>query len=89
MRALLASPVSTPILCVCFTNHALDQFLEGLLDAGIEGVVRVGGRWVVRPSPSSLQTWRAQPKCHAPLGAAVGGPSCIHATHRVSLRASM
>eukprot|EP00210_Caulerpa_lentillifera_P007100 g6793.t1 len=32
-----------PILCVCFTNHALDQFLVGLLDAGITGVVRVGG----------------------------------------------
>lgn len=27
-----------PILCVCFTNHALDQFLEGLLDAGIDKV---------------------------------------------------
>ena len=23
--------VAAPILCVCFTNHALDQFLEGLL----------------------------------------------------------
>ena len=28
-----------PILCVCFTNHALDQFLEGLLAAGIEKVM--------------------------------------------------
>ncbi len=26
---------SGPILCVCYTNHALDQFLEGLLKAGI------------------------------------------------------
>ncbi|CAI5462650.1 unnamed protein product [Closterium sp. Yama58-4] len=24
-----------PILCVCFTNHALDQFLEGLIASGI------------------------------------------------------
>jgi hypothetical protein len=32
-----------PILCVCLTNHALDQFLEALLDAGITGIVRVGG----------------------------------------------
>lgn len=32
-----------PILCVCYTNHALDQFLVGLLDAGIESIVRVGG----------------------------------------------
>jgi hypothetical protein len=32
-----------PIICVCLTNHALDQFLESLLDAGINGIVRVGG----------------------------------------------
>ncbi len=32
------------ILCVCYTNHALDQFLEALLDKGITGIVRVG-RW--------------------------------------------
>jgi hypothetical protein len=23
-----------PLLCVCYTNHALDQFLEALLDVG-------------------------------------------------------
>ncbi|XP_063233033.1 NFX1-type zinc finger-containing protein 1-like isoform X1 [Bacillus rossius redtenbacheri] len=33
----------TPILVVCFTNHALDQFLEGLLDV-TENLVRVGGQ---------------------------------------------
>lgn len=33
-----------PILCVCYTNHALDQFLEDLWDAGIKDIVRVGGR---------------------------------------------
>ncbi|OAQ22437.1 hypothetical protein K457DRAFT_55974, partial [Linnemannia elongata AG-77] len=26
---------SGPILCICYTNHALDQFLEHLLDQGI------------------------------------------------------
>lgn len=36
-------PSLAPILCVCFTNHALDQFLVGLMDAGITGIVRVGG----------------------------------------------
>lgn len=30
------------MLCVCCTNHALDQFLEALLDKGITGIVRVG-----------------------------------------------
>ena len=32
------------ILIECYTNHALDQFLEGLLDRGIKGIVRIGGR---------------------------------------------
>ncbi|KAK7114307.1 NFX1-type zinc finger-containing protein 1-like [Littorina saxatilis] len=33
-----------PILVVCYTNHALDQFLEGILSFCPEGIVRVGGR---------------------------------------------
>ncbi|KAF9302798.1 hypothetical protein BGZ74_004840, partial [Mortierella antarctica] len=33
-----------PILCICYTNHALDQFLEHLLDKGIPKIVRVGAR---------------------------------------------
>ena len=32
------------ILCVCYTNHALDQFLEHLLDNGERKIVRIGGR---------------------------------------------
>ena len=35
-------PVVGPILIVCLTNHALDQFLEALLNAGITSMVRVG-----------------------------------------------
>ncbi|CAL1544821.1 unnamed protein product, partial [Lymnaea stagnalis] len=33
-----------PILVVCYTNHALDQFLEGVLEFCPDGIVRVGGR---------------------------------------------
>ncbi|XP_075703159.1 NFX1-type zinc finger-containing protein 1 [Rhinoderma darwinii] len=33
-----------PILVVCYTNHALDQFLEGIHQFLREGIVRVGGR---------------------------------------------
>ncbi|KAF9970612.1 hypothetical protein BGZ73_006659 [Actinomortierella ambigua] len=33
-----------PILCICYTNHALDQFLEHLLDQGIKRLVRIGSR---------------------------------------------
>ncbi|XP_059150353.1 NFX1-type zinc finger-containing protein 1-like [Physella acuta] len=33
-----------PILVVCYTNHALDQFLEEMLEFCPDGIVRVGGR---------------------------------------------
>ncbi|KAJ7413081.1 NFX1-type zinc finger-containing protein 1 [Willisornis vidua] len=33
-----------PILIVCYTNHALDQFLEGIHSFQKDGIVRVGGR---------------------------------------------
>ncbi|KAG9186672.1 hypothetical protein G6011_09780 [Alternaria panax] len=32
-----------PILIVCYTNHALDQFLEHLLDIGVKKLIRMGG----------------------------------------------
>ncbi|CAK8681019.1 unnamed protein product [Clavelina lepadiformis] len=35
---------SGPILVVCYTNHALDQFLEGIANFHPTGLVRVGGR---------------------------------------------
>lgn len=28
----------------CYTNHALDQFLEHLVESGIEKVIRIGGQ---------------------------------------------
>lgn len=34
-----------PILCVCYTNHALDQLLEHLIDkCGVGQVIRIGSR---------------------------------------------
>ncbi|OJD33889.1 nf-x1 finger and helicase domain protein [Diplodia corticola] len=33
-----------PIVCVCYTNHALDQLLEHLVVAGISRIIRVGSR---------------------------------------------
>ncbi|RPB23174.1 hypothetical protein L211DRAFT_787516 [Terfezia boudieri ATCC MYA-4762] len=33
-----------PIVCVCYTNHALDQFLVELLNNGVEKLVRLGSR---------------------------------------------
>ncbi|CAI6009224.1 unnamed protein product [Closterium sp. NIES-65] len=43
-RGREAGSAMGPILCVCFTNHALDEFLEGIIASGIKKVVRVGKR---------------------------------------------
>ncbi|NXP55776.1 ZNFX1 protein, partial [Heliornis fulica] len=42
----------SPILVVCYTNHALDQFLEGIHTFQKHGLVRVGGR-----SNSEILKW--------------------------------
>lgn len=39
---IILSNSRAKILCVCYTNHALDQFLEGLVDNGIHGIARLG-----------------------------------------------
>ncbi|KPI35054.1 NFX1-type zinc finger-containing protein 1 [Cyphellophora attinorum] len=33
-----------PIICVCYTNHALDQLLEHLVADGVKQIVRIGGQ---------------------------------------------
>ncbi|KAJ6126000.1 hypothetical protein N7471_010493 [Penicillium samsonianum] len=33
-----------PIIVICYTNHALDQFLKHLLNVGIQKIIRIGGR---------------------------------------------
>lgn len=45
-RAIWDPHKHSPILIICFTNHALDQFLEGIIDLFDVSpkVVRVGGR---------------------------------------------
>ena len=43
-KALHDEAPTETILCVCYTNHQLDHFLESLLDIGIVDIVRVGGR---------------------------------------------
>ena len=39
-----SKPCVGPILIVCFTNHALDAYLMGLLHADIKDLVRMGGQ---------------------------------------------
>jgi hypothetical protein len=50
---ILHDSTSQTILIVCFTNHALDQFLEDLMDIGIPSsdMVRLGGKSTDRTKP--------------------------------------
>ncbi|XP_030275595.1 NFX1-type zinc finger-containing protein 1 isoform X4 [Sparus aurata] len=44
-QPLWRTPINkAPMLVVCYTNHALDQFLEGIHKFLKDGIVRVGGR---------------------------------------------
>jgi hypothetical protein len=49
---------SLKILCVCYTNHALDQFLESLIDKNLKSILRIGGGC----KSETLQTYRLQKK---------------------------
>ncbi|KDQ11900.1 hypothetical protein BOTBODRAFT_189574 [Botryobasidium botryosum FD-172 SS1] len=59
--ALLAKAIhdstKQTILVVCYTNHALDQFLEDLLDIGIpeQSMIRLGGKSTPRTAGMTLQ----------------------------------
>jgi hypothetical protein len=47
VRVLLDNKAITrlgPIMLICYTNHALDQFLLHLLEVGITKIIRIGGR---------------------------------------------
>ncbi|KAK6195663.1 hypothetical protein SNE40_001045 [Patella caerulea] len=50
-----------PILIVCYTNHALDQFLTGILQFHTKGVIRVGGRISdTKLEKYSLKAWKGE-----------------------------
>lgn len=54
---VLHDSTSQKILVVCFTNHALDQFLEDLMDIGIpsSAMVRLGGKSTDRTKPLMIR----------------------------------
>ncbi|TKS70677.1 Zinc finger-containing protein 1 [Collichthys lucidus] len=51
-----------PMLVVCYTNHALDQFLEGIHKFLQKGIVRVGGR----SSSEILKPFNLRELTHSP-----------------------
>ncbi|KAF4868448.1 Helicase required for RNAi-mediated heterochromatin assembly 1 [Colletotrichum siamense] len=47
IKVLLANKFKAklgPIICVCYTNHALDQLLEHLIDGKVRNIIRIGSR---------------------------------------------
>lgn len=74
VRVLLANKAKAamgPVIVVCHTNHALDQFLEHLIAAGVEDIVRVGGNGTSSLLESknlrtiSRQSFRSRPQAQA------------------------
>ncbi|KAL0570783.1 hypothetical protein V5O48_011177 [Marasmius crinis-equi] len=57
LAKILHDHTDQKLLVVCYTNHALDQFLEDLLDIGIpsDSIVRLGGKSTPRTSRLSLK----------------------------------
>lgn len=54
----VVKPQPTPILVICYTNHALDQFLEGIMKF-TQKIVRIGGQSKCAAlEPFSLREWR-------------------------------
>jgi superfamily II DNA/RNA helicase len=52
---------SSPILVICYTNHALDQFLEGI-SKFTQQIVRIGGQSKCAAlEPFSLMAWKKRP----------------------------
>lgn len=43
LAQIILASTDQKIVCVCYTNHGLDSFLEDLLDKGIADLVRIGG----------------------------------------------
>lgn len=55
----------SPILVICYTNHALDQFLEGISEF-THKIVRIGGQSKCAAlEPFSLMAWKKQPRPYA------------------------
>jgi hypothetical protein len=54
---ILHDSTDQTILVICFTNHALDQFLEDLMDIGIPqaAMVRLGSKSTDRTKPLQLR----------------------------------
>ncbi|KAL0570784.1 hypothetical protein V5O48_011178 [Marasmius crinis-equi] len=57
LAKILHDHTEQKLLVVCYTNHALDQFLEDLLDIGIpsDSIVRLGGKSTPRTSHLGLR----------------------------------
>ncbi|KAF7118726.1 hypothetical protein CNMCM5793_008346 [Aspergillus hiratsukae] len=62
LTKVLHDHTNEKILVMCYTNHALDQFLEDLLDIGINpsAIVRIGSKSTARTQPLSFDAHTAK-----------------------------
>ena len=65
-KCILQNNAGWPILVVCYTNHALDQFLEGICKFQDRGIVRIGGgcenETVMRYNLATLRKEKRRPE---------------------------
>ena len=61
MAKVLHDRTNSKILVCCYTNHALDQFLEDLMKIGIpqSSIVRLGGKATTATEPLQLEKQRS------------------------------
>ena len=64
MAKILHDQTDSKILVCCYTNHALDQFLEDLMKIGIpsSSIVRLGGKATIATEPLQLEKQRSNYK---------------------------
>ncbi|WAR28359.1 ZNFX1-like protein [Mya arenaria] len=79
-----ASITRSPMVIVCYTNHALDQFLEGIKSFHRDNILRMGGR-----SSSELlieDTLRKRKRQRWPLRSAVGKMQSLQTDARFAIQ---
>ena len=59
LAKIITDLTNETILCICYTNHALDQFLEDLLKFQVDSqsIVRIGGSEKVSAGMKSMLLW--------------------------------
>ena len=87
----LVKHTSEKMLVICYTNHALDQFLEDLLDIGIpaEHMVRLGAKSTTRTEPLQLREQKSNERHSFELINASKNEALLHESSSSQLLSSL